>query len=445
MKILVVSNLYPPHHIGGYELGCRDVVEKLRGCGHEVRVLTSSFRNEPAENTQTELLVERTLQFNHRPDDPPHNKQYEAKIFRSVVNRFRPDVVYFWNLAGLSLWLPFAAHRSRCRLAFFLSDTNFVFWRIGAWLRWWGQLGHPVPSTDAALGDGERRSAPSLPDTRAQIIAHTIHAFFGNTFLVQGWPVVRNQTCHFCSDFLRHTAIQNGIAVSPNSIVAHWGIEPDQFPPTPRLRWPVRRLLYAGQLVPIKGVHTAITAFATVAREPGFEDLTFTVAGGGMHADYERQLRALPAQLGVAGRVQFLGKVPRADLPRIYAAHDVLVFPSEWDEPFAITPLEAMASGLAVVGTTTGGSGELFRDRETALTFRAGDAADGARALRELATNRELFAAISANGQRVVREKHTLDAMVDRIEKSLQKMLTSGKTEKFQKRKAEIKTYKLTG
>ena len=45
MKILVVSNLYPPQHVGGYELGCRDVVEKLRARGHNVRVLTSTFRN----------------------------------------------------------------------------------------------------------------------------------------------------------------------------------------------------------------------------------------------------------------------------------------------------------------------------------------------------------------------------------------------------------------
>ena len=43
MRILIVSNLYPPHHIGGYELGCRDVVEGLKARGHEVKVLTSTY------------------------------------------------------------------------------------------------------------------------------------------------------------------------------------------------------------------------------------------------------------------------------------------------------------------------------------------------------------------------------------------------------------------
>ena len=92
-------------------------------------------------------------------------------------------------------------------------------------------------------------------------------------------------------------------------------------------------------MIPQKGVHTAIGA-SRVCQRAGFEDLTFSLAGGGMHPDYEEKFRAMPAQLGVAGRVQFLGKVPRADLPRIYAEHDVLVFPSEWEEPFGITPLE---------------------------------------------------------------------------------------------------------
>jgi glycosyltransferase involved in cell wall biosynthesis len=447
MKILVVTNFYPPHHIGGYELGCRDVVEKLRARGHTLRVLTSSFRHRDISDPPGETEVERSLQLDGGPGDPPHDKRAECAKLSDAIRRFGPDAVYFWNQGGLCYWLPLAARWHRKPVAFFLSDTNFISWRIAAWLRRWTPVGtlrcdvparseaeggtnaaervsgQPVPSPDAALGDGERRSAPSLPNAKAQIAARFIQAVFGKTFLVQGRPVIAGRTCHFASEFLRGVAEKNGIRVAEkSSLVAHWGIEPSQFAAAPRERWPVRRLLYAGQMIPQKGVHTAIAAFALLAKEPGFEDLTFSLAGGGMHPDYERNLREMPEQLGVAGRVRFLGKVPRAGLPRIYAEHDVLVFPSEWDEPFAITPLEAMAGGLAVVGTTTGGSGELFRNRETALTFRAGDAADCARSLRELCGNRTLFEKICSNAQREVRENHTLDAMVDKIEQSLEKL-----------------------
>ena len=398
MKILVVTNLYPPHHIGGYELGCRDVVEKLRARGHVVRVLTSTFRT--GETAGAEPDVERSLDFAADAAAPEPDKRAECRKLARAVEDFSPAAVYFWNQAGLCRWLPVAARWRGCRTAFFLSDTNFVSWRVGAWL------------ARFAAGQG--------------IFSRFVRAVFGKTFLVRGWPVIQNRPCHFASEFLRSLAQKSGIrSAEKTSVVTHWGIEPGQFTAAPRERWPVRRLLYAGQMIPQKGVHTAIAAFARLAQEPGFEALTFTLAGGGMHPDYEKKLRALPAQLGVEGRVNFLGKVPRAELPRVYAEHDVLLFPSEWDEPFAITPLEAIAAGLAVVGTTTGGSGELFRNRETAMTFRAGDAADGARALRELCRDRELFEKISRNTQREVREKHTLDAMVDAVEKSLRQITKS--------------------
>ncbi|HAO80418.1 MAG TPA: hypothetical protein DCQ92_15910 [Verrucomicrobia subdivision 3 bacterium] len=398
MKILVVTNLYPPHHVGGYELGCRDIVEKLRTRGHVVRVLTSTFRL--GENSGAETDVERSLHYAADAAGPPHDKRVECRKLAQAIKNFTPDVVYFWNQAGLCRWLPMAARWHGCRPAFFLSDTNFVSWRVGAWL------------ARFAFGEG--------------MVSKVVRTIFGKTFLVRGWPVIQNRPCHFASEFLRALAQKSGIRIAEKtSVVAHWGIEPAQFTAAPRERWPVRRLLYAGQLIPQKGVHTAIAAFALLAKEPGFEALTFTLAGGGMHPDYERKLREMPEQLGVAGRVRFLGKVPRAELPNIYAAHDVLIFPSEWDEPFAITPLEAIAGGLAVVGTTTGGSGELFRNRETAMTFRAGDAADCARAIRELCGDRELFQTICRHAQRGVREKHTLDVMVDAVEISLREISKS--------------------
>ena len=44
MRILLLTNMYPPHHYGGYEQVCRDVVERFRQVGHEVHVLTTTWR-----------------------------------------------------------------------------------------------------------------------------------------------------------------------------------------------------------------------------------------------------------------------------------------------------------------------------------------------------------------------------------------------------------------
>ncbi len=389
MKILVVANSYPPHHLGGYELGCRDVVEKLHLRGHPVHVLTGDRGMEDSPGIDAEG-VERTLRIHDSHIQP--GKWKECRKLRSAMERFQPDLVYFWNQGGLCKWLPDYARWMGYRTAFFLSDTNFTSWRYGALL------------ARMALG--------------SHFFAKLVRAIFGRTFMVRGFPVIRGQTCHFASRFLQNHAVKDGIRVSQEtSIVVHWGIEPHLFAVAPRERWPVRRLLYTGQVIPQKGVHTAIAALG----KPGLESLTLDIAGGGA-PDYEKKLHALAQEPGIAGRVNFLGRIPREQMPAVYREHDVLVFPSEWAEPFAITPLEAIIAGMAVVGTTTGGSGELFRDRETAMVFEAGNAEACADAIRQLCADRDLFETIRRNAGREVAAHHTLYGMVDAIEKSLLKI-----------------------
>src|SRR5205814_5233900 len=63
-RILVITNMYPPHHFGGYELSCRDVVERWRARGHEVAVLTTSMRlPDVADDADADATVRRELRF----------------------------------------------------------------------------------------------------------------------------------------------------------------------------------------------------------------------------------------------------------------------------------------------------------------------------------------------------------------------------------------------
>jgi len=398
MKILVVSNLYPPHHVGGYELGCRDVVQALRARGHRVHVLTSAFRLE-GKSDGPEADVTRELHWVASAADRRHEKLHECRLLSRAIRQHQPDIVYFWNQAGLSFWLPIAARWLGRRIAYFLSDTNFVSWRVGAFLTGWAR------GADQTL--------------RARIIRSVL----GETFLVHGYPIIRNQTCHFASRFLRSCADRGGIPIAEEtSVVAHWGVDVRQFSVEREVRWPWHRLLYAGQLARAKGVHTAIAAIALLSKEAHFANLHLSIAGGGLHPEYEKELREQVLQAGLGERVRFLGKLSRHELAKVYAEHDILVFPSEWDEPFAITPLEAAAAGLAIVATNTGGSGERFREGETAKVFGAGDAQDCARALRELLADRALAEAMRQRARQEIVAHHTLDAMVHEIETSLRRV-----------------------
>ena len=93
-----------------------------------------------------------------------------------------------------------------------------------------------------------------------------------------------------------------------------------------------------------------------------------------------------------------------------------LLLTTRHPEPFARVVLEAMASGLAVVATLTGGTGEIVHEGETGLTFAAGDSAALARQLRRLALDDGLRCRLASCGQQRVLERYTLEQMVDQIE-----------------------------
>jgi len=382
MRILVVSNIYPPHYVGGYELGCRDVVEVLQKRGHLVRVLTSDFTNASVAPTLSEPNVHRILKYNSSSRGLGHQVAEGRKLTKLCAS-FSPDLVYFWNLGGISMWLPLVARWNRRPFVFFLFDTNFISWRIGAcftqFSRWRVFFRH----------------------------------IFGWSFLIKGWPVLSGAPCHFGSNFLRENARENGIPFDEaRSLVVKWGIDPKPYleADSHREHWPVRHLLYVGQIVALKGIHTAIAALGNLVRN-GYPDLHLTIVGGGMDTQYAEELTSLVRRLNLEERVEFRGKIDRTKLPLIYAEHDVLIFPSEWPEPFGITRLEAMATGLVVVGTTTGGSGELLRDGDTAFTFKAGDITDCARALREACQDRATLERIRHAGKETVVREYSLEEM----------------------------------
>ncbi|MGH6690855.1 MAG: glycosyltransferase family 4 protein, partial [Gammaproteobacteria bacterium] len=221
---------------------------------------------------------------------------------------------------------------------------------------------------------------------------------------------------YFCSRFLRDSTARAGVEVIHGQVIPS-PVDVHAFDGKPRGEdEPPARWLWAGRLSPDKGAATALEALALLRDEfRGHLD----IYGAGEDA-YVDGLRAFTREHALP--VSFRAAEP-AEMPAVYRAHDALLFTSQWDEPFARTPLEAMASGLPVIATTTGGSPELFRDRDNALTYTAGNPHELADRVRELTRNGALRARIAATGRAEVHTTYATDAIVDRIEDDLRETL----------------------
>jgi glycosyltransferase involved in cell wall biosynthesis len=407
MRILFISAFYPPHVIGGWEQLVDDLNVGLRSRGHQTCVLTSTHglaagpqALEREAGVERGLLLESDLQY-YQPADflaYGRRRQHNMQATQRVIEQFQPDVIFIhimWNLSRSIPWL--AEQLAPGRVVYYVADhwayspdTHELYWRDAAnnpWRSLLKRLFAPLP----LYVTGQDRKRFQLA--------------FGRVLCV--------------SDAIRQSMLANAPGLKPEQLqVVYNGIDLEAFPFRSRdlsERRDGLRLLYAGSLVPHKGVHTAIAAMGEIARRGELGGNRLTVVGSG-RPDYEAKLRQAVAELHLEQHVHFAGRVDRSAMPACLADHDVLVFPSQWPEPLARMMQEAMACGLVVIGTTTGGSGEILLDGETGLVFAPGDATDLASRIVQLQANPALFTRLAANARLQVEYKFNFQRMLDQVE-----------------------------
>jgi glycosyltransferase involved in cell wall biosynthesis len=146
---------------------------------------------------------------------------------------------------------------------------------------------------------------------------------------------------------------------------ARLGLDPDR-----RLLVTVRRA------EPRMGIEQLLRAVRIVGAEGG----TLAVVGGGLLTN---ELRRLSSELGLDGRVRFVGRVADEELLDWYRAADLFVLPTVAYEGFGMVTVEALASGTPVVGTPAGATPELLEPLDPRLVARGSDPDSLAVAVRE--------------------------------------------------------------
>jgi glycosyltransferase involved in cell wall biosynthesis len=411
LRVLVISDLYPPNFRGGYEIMCQSAVEGLRRRGHRVRVLTA--RNSPGQARETDSARDAGI---YRCLTPRNGGCLAARALpgraaeecadhlrlRFHLATFRPDLVYVWHMQGLSASLLTRLAAQPVPIVCHLGD----YWLLGyarepadAWLGFW-QAPARRPRYQSAkrlLGRGISPLAPTRPA-----------------------PIPRD--LFFVSRALRDAYSADGLPVAGSPIIYN-GLTEDRFLPLGPGSGKRGRLLYVGRVAPEKGVHVAIEALRHLKADPALAAATLTIVGPSTDAAYAARLRSLVVDLGLQGQVRFLDPVVPDRVIDIYARHDIVLVPSLWSEPFGLTIIEGMAAGRPVIGTATGGSAEIMTEGVNSLICPPGNARALAAAVSKVMRSRSLYHRLAAAGQEHVHARFTADRMVEAIEANLEAAL----------------------
>jgi spore coat protein SA len=168
------------------------------------------------------------------------------------------------------------------------------------------------------------------------------------------FPALRDVPIVFCSEFLRAEAVSANPGHFQRTHVVYNGADRDKFRAARRPRHKaVPQIIYTGRLVPHKGVHV-LTAAMDVLQRKGIS-ATCTIVGGSAFGNSKttRYIRKLESTR--PGNTELIGYRSGTELANLLSQADIFCCPSIWNDPFPMSLLEAMASGLPVVASKTGG------------------------------------------------------------------------------------------
>ncbi len=312
MRILLINSEYPPVG-GGAGSASANLARELVSLGQEVTVLTSRFAQLPVDETQQGVRIRRTAGQRRRADRSGAFEQL-AFILTGGLAAAR--------LAGS--WRPDAA------LAFFGAPAGVV--ALG--LRRLRQLPYVI-----SLRGGDVPGFRPYDFRRYhQMIGPLLHLVWRNAS-----AVVAN------SAGLRRLAL----AFEPEVPipVVHNGVDTGRFVACER-EWEPARLLLVGRIVHQKGIDLLIEALAGLQAL----DWELVIVGDGPRRE---TYAAQAAAAGLEQRVRFAGWLSGEALEKAYARANLFVFPSRHEGmPNAV--LEAMSSGLPVIGSQIAGNEELI-------------------------------------------------------------------------------------
>lgn len=319
MRIALVSSSYHPH-FGGVEEHVRHVARELQDQGYAVEVWTvdrgDGMRDEVVEGCRVRYL-------------PTPLPARSARALASLALRapralakwvsayaaFRPDVINVQCFGPNGVYGLALARLTRTPLVVSSHGETFMD-------------EHGVFDTSALLRGSLRRAVGSSTVTAcSSLVADDLRARFGAG------------TVHVIPNGV-HPRLESDHAPTPSSVTSE----------------PV--LIGVGRLVPQKGFDILLEAAARSRHDP-----TVWIVGDGAERS---RLEALAASLGIADRVEFLGRRSPEDVQELMAQATAVVLPSRV-EAFGIVVLEAWASGTPVLATSRGGPARFVTEGEDGL------------------------------------------------------------------------------
>ncbi len=342
LRVLIISNGHPcpalPHFYTFIAEQAKAISERV-----EVRAIVPIEKHLPLSRHIRHLELSRNFPPLLRTDD---YITYFPRVYRYFpkLNKYLADYLALWA-------------------------TLYTIWRRGIGFDLvHGHFAHPAGFIAASISELFRRPY-ALTVHGSDVLEAFVEAETVKTRRAHRDFGLRKAHKVICvSNSLRERVVNLGVPFSRTVVIPN-GLDTEKFSPLPEGSSD-NCILYVGNLIERKGIDLLIEAFERVS--PGHPGLRLKLLGDGPVREHLKEQTLLS---GLADRVEFLPQRPNSEIPQVMAKARLFCLPSR-EEGFGVVLIEALASGVPVIGARTGGIADIITSDDFGLLFEPGNAAD---------------------------------------------------------------------
>lgn len=404
LRILAITDSYPPYHAGGYELRCRDVLRSLMEKGHCIEIITTLPPSNSLNVAHDAANISRVL---HKKSGLPSTYSRVIHDYIDIwhidqkVKKFQPDLIYLWHIGDLSgAILPFFSNKL---IPIVLDDGGagsvFAAKLLGKGLYFYNNKNDPVLKS------------------RAKKLLNRMISTLSFKLIKPNWSWPNNMSLFFNSKASLVYAQSNGVPIKGSKVI-YSGIDISNFSykPRSRINRPLR-IITPGRISPEKGTKDALLLLSELKKR--HISSTLILVGKVYSAPYYEEVIRQINDLGLDEDITILPMVEHKKMSTLYQEADICFFPSFQRFGLSRVPLEAMACGCLVITYGNEGSSEILVSGESGYTIQEKDILAASNFIQALMENDEKYRMLVQNARAYIEEKHSMEVYVNKVETAL--------------------------
>lgn len=399
----MITDSYPPHHFGGYELRCKEIVDGLRERGHDLFVLTTKCPGRECKIHPDDQKIYRKL---NKPSGSSFMTRI-AKDFEDIkninkeINKMNPQIIYLFHLVNLSnAIMPFLLERGK----------NIVYDEGGTGLL------HAKKIHILGLYLYNNPENSFVVKNLKKIANYLIYQI-SNKLLVTNWEWSQNIYAYFNSKNGLQYAQKRNLSLN-NATVLYSAVDTSVFMYQRRYGFDNKiRIITPGRIDASKGTQAAVALVKKLIDN----DIQVEIKIIGMIEDkvYYQRIEAFIKKHDLGKYIMFFPMLDHHELADHYREADICFFPSRRTYGLSRVPLEAMACGSIVITYGNEGSDELIIDGRTGFIVTPEDGDEVVKIIKRLTSEPEEVKQITNAARSIIEAEHTMNNYIKKIENYL--------------------------